>query len=167
MVEPLTCTPKDENWSMSLPPIITEDISKVEVKLLGSSDNADMFILEGRAISVDSDGLAASCPESDSITLIFELSSAALGKNEQSISIEIKAPAKSEETTEATTAFAGVVIDDTVTESKEQQKPIVFEEFTKGKEGEPFEVKKLSITLLGALTIAFSKPIMPLPFTLA
>ena len=108
MVEPLTCTQKDETWSMILPPVTTEDISPVEVKLL----DADSFDLTGGVMSLET--LFTTCPDGDSITLNFKLTSAVLGSNEQSISVPVTQPEKVEETSSEAVAFAGVVIEDDI-----------------------------------------------------
>ena len=93
---------------MILPPVTTEDISPVEVKLL----DADSFDLTGGVMSLET--LFTTCPDGDSITLNFKLTSAVLGSNEQSISVPVTQPEKVEETSSEAVAFAGVVIEDNI-----------------------------------------------------
>ena len=86
-VKPLTCTKKDSAWSMSLPSVTTEEVSPVLVKLLESSDYAELFVLNAGAVSLADGALAkmisGSCPTESSIELSFELASKVLGTNEQ------------------------------------------------------------------------------------
>ena len=58
--------------------------------------------------------LFTTCPDGDSITLNFKLTSAVLGSNEQSISVPVTQPEKVEETSSEAVAFAGVVIEDDI-----------------------------------------------------
>ena len=81
----LTCTEKDELWSLNLPTVTTLDISPVEVKMLSSSDYVDMFTQDGNNIVLKNGWLTAGCPAilAESITLRFKLTSSVLGSNEQ------------------------------------------------------------------------------------
>ena len=113
-VKPLTCSTKDASWIMILPPATTEEFSPVTIELHPSSDNFFSFALANGAITLKS--LFNKCPETDKIELKFELTSALLGTNEQSISVPLKASGTDDDDDNA---FAGVII----TENTEELEP--------------------------------------------
>ena len=164
-VDPLKCTKEDSTWSMQIPAATTEDVSPVEITL---SDNTDILVQEGGFVSLVGLLTDTTCPTSDSLDVKFELKSAVLGTNVQTLTIAINKPEKSKDG-EETQAFSGVSIADvdqqsatdkkTNTNKQETVKEVEVEE-----PPEPIKVSRLSMSPQGSLKIQFTKPFLPLPF---
>ena len=82
---PIICSKLDQEWAMTLPDIITEEISPVEISLLPDRSYSLNFTLEANILILSEQAAQEykdeNCPEQDEIELNFRLSSALLGKN--------------------------------------------------------------------------------------
>lgn len=77
-VEPLTCSPSDSEWTMTLPIIKNAEEGQITLELLESDEFSPLFIHSGSTVTLETqakEDLAAGayCPATTDITLVFKL----------------------------------------------------------------------------------------------